>query len=88
MEQFSETEEAFEDGQTGQSDVSDGGIRVPGPEDHYSNPPTMSFIPFVRSHDHSILFSPLLSSLFILVAGLSLLFVELHYNYCTYSKEG
>ena len=86
MEHYSETEEAFEDFQTGQNGLSDGGIRVPGPEDHYSNPPTMSFIPFVRSH--SILFSPLLSSLFILVAGLSLLFVEPHNNYCTYSKEG
>ena len=86
MEPHSETEEAFEDYQTGRSGVSDGGIRVPGPKDHYSNPPTMSFIPFVRSH--SILFFPLLSSLFILVAGLSLFFVELHNNYCTYSKEG
>ena len=85
MEQCSETEEAFEDDQTGQSGVSGRGIRVPGPEDHYSNPPTMSFIPFVRSH--SILFSPLLSSLFILVAGLSLLFVEPHNNYCTYAKD-
>ena len=61
MEQCSETEEAFEDDLTGQSGVSDGGIRVPGPEDQYSNPPTMSFIPFVRSH--AILFSPLLSTL-------------------------
>ena len=86
MEQYSETKEAFEDDQTGRSRVSDGGIRVPGPEDHYSNPPTMSFIPFVRSH--SILFSPLLSSLFILVAGLSLLFVKPHNSYCTNSKEG
>ena len=86
MEQYSETEEVFEDNQTGQSGASDGGIRVPGPEDHYSNPPTMSFILFVRSH--SVLFSPLLSSLFILVAGLSLLFVEPHNNNCTYSKEG
>ena len=86
MKQFSKTEEAFEDGQIGQSGVSDGGIRVPGPEDHYSNPPIMSFIPFVGSH--LILFSPLLSSLFIPVAGLSLLFVEPHNNYCTYSKEG
>ena len=86
MEQCSETEEAFEDDQTGQSGVSDRGIRAPGPEDRYSNPPTMSFIPFVRSQ--SILFSPLLSSLFILVAGLSLLFVEPHNNYCTYSKDG
>ena len=87
MEHYSETEEAFEDAQTGQSGVSDGGIRVPGPEDHYSNPPTMSVIPFVRSH--SILFSPLLSSLFILVVELSLLFIEPHNNYtnCTYSKE-
>ena len=66
-----------------QSGVSDHVIRVPGPEDHYSNPPTMSSIPFVRSH--SILFAPLLSSLFILVPGLSLLFVEPHNNYCTYS---
>ena len=74
MEQYSETKEAFEDDQTGQSGVSDGGIRVPEPEDHYSNSPTMPFIPFVRSH--SILFSPLLSSLFILVTGLSLIFVE------------
>ena len=32
MEQYSETEEAFEDDQTGQNGVSDGGIRVPGPE--------------------------------------------------------
>ena len=86
MEQYCENEKAFEDDQTGQSGVRDGGIRVPGPEDHYSNPPTMSFIPVVRSH--SILFSPLLSSLFTLVAGLSLLFVESHNNYCTYSKEG
>ena len=68
MEQYSETKEAFEGDQTGQSGMSDGGIRVPEPEDHYSNPPTMPFI--------SILFSPLLSSLFILVAGLSLIFVE------------
>ena len=74
--QCSETEEAFEDDQTGQSGVNDHGIRVPGPEDHYSNPPTMSFVPFVRSH--SILFSSLPSSLFILVAVLSLLFVEPH----------
>ena len=44
MEQYNETEEAFEDDQTGQSGVSDGGgIGVPGPEDNYSNPPTMSF---------------------------------------------
>ena len=28
-----------------QSGVSDHVIRVPGPEDHYSNPPTMSSIP-------------------------------------------
>ena len=34
MEQYSEAEEAFEDDQIGQSGVSDGGIRVPGPEDH------------------------------------------------------
>ena len=45
MEPHSETEEAFEDYQTGRSGVSDGGIRVPGPKDNYSNPPTMSFIP-------------------------------------------
>ena len=87
MEQYSETKEAFEDDQTGQSGVSDGGIRVPWPEDHESNPPTMSFIPFVRSH-LILLFSTLRSSLFILVAGLSLLLVEPHNNYCTYSKEG
>ena len=55
MEQYSETEQAFEDDHTRQSGVSDGGMRVPGLEDHYSNPPTMSFIPFVRSY--SILFS-------------------------------
>ena len=65
--------------------MSDGGIRVSVPEDHYSNPPTMSFIPFVRSH--SILSSHLLSSLFILIAGLSLLFVESHYSYCTYTQR-
>ena len=41
MEQYSEAEEAFEDDQTVQSGVCDGGIRVPVPEDHYSNQPTM-----------------------------------------------
>ena len=43
MEQYSEAEEAFEDDQTGQCGVSNGGIGVPGPEDHYSNLPTMPF---------------------------------------------
>ena len=39
----------FEDGQTGHCCVSNGGIGVPGSEDHYGNPPTVSSLPSVIS---------------------------------------
>ena len=42
-------EETFEDGQPGPCGVSISEIGVPGPEDHYSNPPSVSSIPSVRS---------------------------------------
>ena len=35
-------EEMFEDDQPGPSGTSTSGIGVPGPEDHYSNPPSVS----------------------------------------------
>ena len=47
---------------TGQCRVSNGGIGIPGPEDHYSNPPTVSFY-------HLFHFTPLLSLLLALIAG-------------------
>ena len=39
----------FEESQTGRCGVSYGGIGVSGPKDHYSNPPTVSSLPSVRS---------------------------------------
>ena len=57
MEQYSKAKEAFEDNKTGLSGVSDGGIGVPGPKDHYSYSPNMYYIPFGRSHSQS--YSPL-----------------------------
>ena len=41
---------AFEDDQPGPSGVSNGGIGVPGPEDHCSNPPSVSSLPSVKCH--------------------------------------
>ena len=41
-EEYSKAEEAFVNNQTGQCGVSNGGIGVPGTEDHYSNPPSVS----------------------------------------------
>ena len=62
----------FEDGQTGQCGVSSGGIGVPWPKDHYSNPPTVSSLPSVNlalnliqpltldpTHSHSGVLPPL-----------------------------
>ena len=67
--------------------MSNAGIGVPGPEDHYNNPPTVSFLPSVRSSSQSYSI-PLLSIPLILITGLSLLFVEPDDNSCTNSKEG
>ena len=52
-EECNEAEGAFEDGQTGQCGVSNGGIGVTGLEDHHSNPPTFSFLPSLRSSSRS-----------------------------------
>ena len=46
MEEYSEAEEALEDNQTGQCGVNNG---EPGPEDHYSNPPTVFSLLSVKS---------------------------------------
>ena len=48
-EEYSKAEGVFEESQTGRCGVSYGGIGVSGPKDHYSNPPTVSSLPFVRS---------------------------------------
>ena len=46
-------EKTFKNGQPGPSGVSIGGIGVSEPEDHYSNPPSVSSIPSVRSRSRS-----------------------------------
>ena len=52
-EEYHEAKGAFEDSQTGQCGVSNSGIGVPGPEKHYSNPPTVSSLPSVGSSSQS-----------------------------------
>ena len=49
MEECSEAEEVFKGDQAGQCDVSNGGIVVPGPEDHCSNSPIISSLLSVES---------------------------------------
>ena len=43
----------LEDDRTGQCGMSNGRIGVPGPEDHYGNPPTVPSLPSVTSRSRS-----------------------------------
>ena len=52
-ERLKTEEETFEGSQPGPSGVSNDGIGVLGPEDHYSNPPSVSSTPSVRSRSRS-----------------------------------
>ena len=86
MEQYRVVEEAFEDNQTERCGVSNGGIRVPGLGDHYTNPPTMFIYHLL---DIALDFIHTLALNFIHPhSGALFLFVEPYNNYCTYSKEG
>ena len=47
-EEYNKAKGVLKESQTGRCGVSNGGIGVPGPKDHYSNPPTVSSLSSVR----------------------------------------